>query len=112
MAKGFQKGHQKVGGKQKGTPNKITNDVRQRYKDFVEGNLDNLDTWLDRVATTDPDKALDFMLKFSEYFIPKLQRTELTGQDGQNLIPDEIKVTVIHQTKGLQVATNEKEVGV
>lgn len=83
------KGHKKEGGRKPGTPNKVTQDVRQRYKDFVEGNLGNLDRWLERVATSDPDKALDFMLKFSEYFIPKLQRTELTGEGGE-----EIKQTV------------------
>jgi hypothetical protein len=79
------KGHKKEGGRKKGTPNRMTYDVRTKYKEFVEGNIDNLNTWMDRVARNDPDKALDFMLKFSEYFIPKLQRTELTGEDGEDI---------------------------
>jgi hypothetical protein len=108
----FQKGHEKIGGKKKGTPNKVTSEVREKFKELVEGNLHNIQGWLDRVATTDPDKALDFMLKFSEYFIPKLQRTELTGQDGDKLIPDEISIKIITDGTGLKVSTNEKEVDV
>jgi hypothetical protein len=76
------KGAKKIGGRQKGTPNKINADVRDAFRDLVHKNIPKLTTWINKVALTDPDKALDFMLKFSEYFIPKLQRTELTGVDG------------------------------
>jgi hypothetical protein len=41
-----------------------------------------MDRWLNEVAQDDPYKALDLMNKLSEYHIPKLARTELTGADG------------------------------
>jgi hypothetical protein len=42
----------------------------------------------EEVAEDDPNKALDMMLKLSEYFIPKLARQELTGADGKDLFKD------------------------
>lgn len=80
--KGKPKGHPKSGGRQKGTPNHLNAEVRDAFRLLVHKNIPKLTTWINKVALTDPDKALDFMLKFSEYFIPKLQRTELTGADG------------------------------
>ena len=85
----FEKGNNLGKGRPKGKSNKVTEETREKYKAFVEGNIDNLQTWMDKVAHRDPAAALDFMLKFSEYFIPKLQRTELTGEDGE-----EIKQTI------------------
>jgi hypothetical protein len=47
-----------------------------------------MNKWLEEVAEDDPNKALDMMLKLSEYFIPKLARQELTGADGKDLFKD------------------------
>ena len=66
---------QKFGGRVKGTPNKTTSEIREAYQEFVEGNIENLNLWMNELDA--PEKRLDFMLKFSEYFIPKLQRTEV-----------------------------------
>ncbi len=38
------------------------------------------------MATEDPEKAMDLMLKLSEYIIPKLARQELVGNDGADLL--------------------------
>jgi|TARA_R100001530_G_C4308327_1_gene152338 hypothetical protein len=76
----------KFGGRKKGVPNAVTQDTRIAYRNFVEGRLDSLNEWMDRVAKKDPDKALDFMLKFSEYFIPKLARTEIANEDGKEFV--------------------------
>lgn len=78
----------KIAGRKAGVPNKITGEVREAYKSFVENNIPNLELWMQRVAIKEPDKALDFMLKFSEYFIPKLNRTELTGKDEGSILVD------------------------
>lgn len=76
------KGSPKTGGRKKGTPNEINAEVRDAFRALVHKNLPKLDKWIERVAATNPEKAMDFMIKFSEYFIPKLQRNELTGADG------------------------------
>jgi hypothetical protein len=80
--KGKPKGSPKSGGRKKGTPNEINAEVREAFRNLVHKNVPNFQKWITRIAQTDPDKAMDIMFKVSEYFIPKLQRTELTGADG------------------------------
>ena len=44
---------------------------------LVEDNLDNMKVWLSDVAQEDPERALEIILKMSEYIVPKLSRTEV-----------------------------------
>lgn len=76
---------QKTGGRKKGTPNKSTIEIREAYQKLVEGNLDNMTKWLDTIAKDNPEKAMDMMLKLSEYMIPKLARQEIVGDGGEDL---------------------------
>jgi len=69
-------------GRPKGLPNKSTQIVREAIANLLERNAGNMDRWLNEVAQDDPYKALDLMNKLSEYHIPKLARTGLTGADG------------------------------
>jgi hypothetical protein len=70
-------------GRPKGMPNKATSKVREAIAELLERNARNMDRWLNEVADKDPYKALDLMQKLSEYHIPKLARTEVTGKDGE-----------------------------
>ena len=63
----------KTGGRRKGTPNRVTADVRQAFADLVHGNLDNVQLWLDRVAQDNPAKALELVLQLSRYVLPELK---------------------------------------
>jgi hypothetical protein len=77
-------------GRPAGVPNKSTAVVRNAIATLLEKNVPYMDRWLQRVAEgdevyglkPDPAKALDLMQKLSEYHIPKLARTEVTGMDG------------------------------
>lgn len=69
-------------GRPKGAVNKSTQIVREAIANLLERNAPNMDKWLNEVAQDDPYKALDLMNKLSEYHIPKLARTEVTGADG------------------------------
>jgi len=77
-------------GRPAGVPNKSTAVVRNAIATLLEKNVPYMDRWLQRVAEgdevyglkPDPAKALDLMQKLSEYHIPKLARTEVTGIDG------------------------------
>lgn len=75
-------------GRPKGLANKTTTEIREAYQNLVEMNLDNMTEWLKQVAEKDPNKAMELMLKLSEYFIPKLARQEITGADGKDLFND------------------------
>ena len=72
----FKKGNQ-LAGSRKGVPNKATKEIREAFKLLVEGNLDNMKVWLSDVAEEDPEKALNILLKMSEFVVPKLQRQEI-----------------------------------
>lgn len=72
-------------GRQLGSKNKQTQAIRGAYQNLVEMNLVNMSTWINDVAADNPEKAFELMIKLSEYVIPKLARTEVTGKDGDAL---------------------------
>jgi hypothetical protein len=80
----------KTGGRQAGTPNRATQEARQAIALFVDQNAHRLTEWLNAVANGDPlndikpnpAKAFEMFQSVVEYHIPKLARTEVTGQDG------------------------------
>ncbi len=80
-------------GRPKGAANKTTVEMKQAVAALVQGNVHRVQEWLDLIALGDeslgvkpaPDKAMDLYLKLMEYNLPKLGRTEVTGQDGGDL---------------------------
>ena len=62
-------------GRKKGVPNKQTAEIREAYQRLTEANLENMTHWLQSIAADDPAKAMDMMLKLSEFIIPKLAST-------------------------------------
>lgn len=86
---------EKTGGRQAGTPNKATAHAREAIARFVDGNADKLQGWLDEIAEQDgPKAAYQCFMDVVEYHVPKLARTEVTGKDGEPLLP---KVLVLKQ---------------
>lgn len=73
-------------GRPKGVPNKATSAVREAIARMAEENSENFIGWLNQVASTNPEKACDIYLKAIEYHIPKLARTEVTGNDNGPVI--------------------------
>jgi hypothetical protein len=65
-------------GKPKGTKSASTEAIKQYYLELLNGNLANIQIWLTQTASTDPAKALDFLLKLSPFVIPKKQETDIT----------------------------------
>jgi hypothetical protein len=79
MAKGKKTG----GGSRKDRPNKSTARAREAIALFVDNNAPRLQGWLDEIAESDgPKAALDAFKDLIEYHVPKLARTELTGEGG------------------------------
>lgn len=80
------KGHDgQGGGRPKGAISKTTADARAAIAQFVEGNVDRLNGWLDAIAAKDPSRAFDSFMSVVEYHVPKLARNEHTGKDGKDL---------------------------
>ena len=90
MPKGVWKGPpgSNPGGRPRGATNKVTRDIRSAYQQLVEFNLENMSLWLADIAADNPEKAFELMIKLSEYVIPKMQRTEVTGKDGADLFKE------------------------
>ncbi|APW37644.1 hypothetical protein RD110_10945 [Rhodoferax koreense] len=72
-------------GRVKGTPNKATGMAREAIAKLVEGNIDQLQDWLDQIARDEkqgPAVAFKMLMDVMEYHIPKLSRAEHTGEGG------------------------------
>jgi hypothetical protein len=79
----YRAGKPRTGGRQKGTPNKTTARARHALSLAVEENADKIGVWLTEVYEKDgPRAAIDAYTKLAEFVIPKLARTELTGENG------------------------------
>lgn len=75
MAKG-----RKTGGRQKGTPNRITAERKEFLRAFVDGNRAEAERkWAE---IDDPADAFRLYLAAAEFVHPKLGRTEVTGEGG------------------------------
>tara|TARA_R110000772_G_scaffold175521_1_gene287255 strand:+ start:239 stop:583 length:345 start_codon:yes stop_codon:yes gene_type:complete len=72
-------------GRPVGSKNKATTQIREAYQRLTEDNLENMSLWLADIAADNPKEAMEMMIKLSEYVIPKMARTEVTGLDGEDL---------------------------
>jgi hypothetical protein len=70
---GRPKGTRKTGGRQKGTANLVTREVRATLRDLAENNAHSVQGWLDRVAENDPAEALRLWLALLRFVTPTLQ---------------------------------------
>lgn len=80
----------RYGGRAKGTPNKSTTEFRETVSKVLSENSENVGRWLKLVAEgdgtengkPDPAKALDLLAKLAEFAAPKMNRTEVVGDNG------------------------------
>ncbi len=97
MSSTVEKTRKKTGGRVAGVPNKSTALAREAIARFVDGNSHKLQDWLDEIATDPkygPKYAFECFMQVAEYHIPKLARTEHTGDEDQ-------PVKIVHEHKFL-----------
>ena len=90
MAK-FTKGHKKLGGKEKGTPNKTTHEIKSVINLIVSGQIEKINDTLNQVQETDPDKYLNLLFKLMEFVVAK--KKDVTSDDEPFKQPINIHVT-------------------
>ncbi len=73
-------------GRTPGAKDKSTKEIRERFNDLLENNLSNIEKWLTATAEKDPAKALDLLLKLSEFVVPKLKAADLNLNSGQDMV--------------------------
>jgi hypothetical protein len=66
----------KTGGRQAGTPNKLTTQVRQTLKDIFSNELEDLPAHL---KTLTPQARIDFLIKIAPYVLPKVEAVTPTS---------------------------------
>lgn len=49
----------KTGCRSKGTPNKVASDIREKFNLLIEGQLDNLDVWINEAAKKNPKTTVE-----------------------------------------------------
>jgi len=65
----------KTGGRELGTPNKSTDELRQTVQSFIKRNIDCMQA---NFELLEPKEKLLFIEKLLQYTLPRLQATQLT----------------------------------
>lgn len=68
----------KTGGRQKGTPNEVTKDLRERVSNFLTDNWSLIESDFKKL---EPKERLVFYEKLLSYGLPKLQSVGLSTHD-------------------------------
>lgn len=71
------KGQEKKGGREKGTPNKATSDVRERLQMLVEGNLEQLQSDFEELK---PVERVKYTLEMAKFCLPTLKSVDYKGE--------------------------------
>ena len=75
---------EKTGGRQKGTPNRTTAEMRQIFQTFVEMNMDKLQSDFD---TLTPSERINVLMKMVPLFLPPPPKEEEPDPWGFNALP-------------------------
>ena len=82
----------KTGGRTKGTPNKITNAVKERLENLIDGLVSSLD-----INDLNPNQRIKLLQIALQYTLPRLQATVVKNETED--LPLFIQDIVIHTRK-------------
>lgn len=91
----------KTGGRQKGTPNKITAKIRQKLSDIVSNEIKNIPEYLNQIES--PEIKLKLIIQMLPYLIPK--QREISAEIEEK---EPIKITPIYYTDSPEPAEQIK----
>jgi hypothetical protein len=90
----------KTGGRAKGTPNKTTTELRERFTSLLESNIDTIQNDLN---TLEPKDRIKTLLEISKFVIPTLKAVENKIDFDEDLrfdfTPETIKVVIVNAPK-------------
>lgn len=81
------KGQPKLGGRQKGTPNKATLGIRERFKQLIEGNLDQIEA---DIMELEPRERIKALTELSKFCVPTLKAVDVTDTTPKEREPKRI----------------------
>ena len=79
----------KFGGREAGTPNILTNEIREKFTFLVQSNIDKLQNDLDLL---EPKERLKIIIELSKFVLPTLKATELSTGIENGFNPITIKI--------------------
>ena len=68
----------KTGGRTKGTPNKVTSELRDSLKQVIDGELISLS---ERLEELEPKERVELLIKLLPYIMPKVQTVSHTQDE-------------------------------
>jgi hypothetical protein len=75
----FVKGQPKTGGKKKGTPNKVTATIRDKFQQLLDGySIEQMVKDLQEIES--PKDRMMIISNLSEFLVPKLSRAEVKNE--------------------------------
>ena len=81
----FEPGHKLSKGRPKGALNRSTEEMKLTLARATNNVLSTLNTDLENIKKKDPAKAIELAMKLMEYTLPKLSRTEVSGEINQRI---------------------------
>ncbi len=60
----------------KGSPNKATTTAREAFAALINGRLEELNAWIDKVAKDDPARAFHMVMELAKYTVPRPRPAE------------------------------------
>ena len=91
----------KTGGRQKGTPNKIKSEIRDKISILVNGTIDSID-----INTLTHYQKVKLLNSLCQYVIPKLQSADY--QTGTSDMPSQVNIRFI-DNDGNDISDQHKE---
>ena len=91
----------KFGGRQKGTPNKITSEIRDRISVLVSGTMNSID-----ISTFTKMEKIKLLQVLCQYIIPKLQSADY--QIGTPDMPSAVSIKFI-DNNGVDISDQHKD---
>lgn len=86
----FKKGQPKMGGRKKGTPNKDTSGLRQKFLEFAESRYEDALLAFDQIS--EPEKKVKAYVEICSYALPKLQSVQMDATvSTQSSVEDDLK---------------------
>lgn len=82
----FQPGHKKVGGRKKGTKNKMTTNLRKLVEEQITPHLQKLGEYLNKM---DNEKRVAALAQYLNYLIPKYSNTTINTDDKRDISTEE-----------------------
>jgi hypothetical protein len=66
---------EKTGGRTKGTPNKVTQEIRELFYELIRGNMSQMQK---DILALEPYQRINALVKISQFIIPKPMENHLT----------------------------------